>query len=148
MYYLLTKEEEESKALPPGLSPRRRLSRRPAAGRFLRRRAGVCASHPTPSPAPLPRPLLRSEINSTGLEGPVAWGELAKLASLEVLNAFNNSLNGNLGGPLPPALTFLCEWTGCKASQRHVPMAPPVHSQPTLIPLNVLLVKGNMLLCL
>jgi hypothetical protein len=52
-------------------------------------------------------PLPCRELNSTGLEGPLEWGTLAQLSQLRVINLFNNSLSGTLGGPLPASLTFL-----------------------------------------
>ncbi len=49
----------------------------------------------------------RRELNSSGLEGPLQWAPLAQLSQLQVLNLYNNSLSGSLGGPLPASLSFL-----------------------------------------
>ena len=47
------------------------------------------------------------ELNNSGLEGPLQWAPLAQLSQLQVLNLYNNSLSGSLGGPLPASLSFL-----------------------------------------
>lgn len=42
-----------------------------------------------------------------GLQGTIAWGQLSKLPSLQILNLLNNSLSGPLGPILPANLTQL-----------------------------------------